>query len=100
MRTDRFYIIQLVEKTGYKYNLSKDCRKFHWKGFGGDKEYKLLGAALKMAHRCRKRLDAQISPDFSDEAVVQIVEVTFQVCNPELPDGFYKPVERVLHSIY
>jgi hypothetical protein len=100
MNNTKFYIIQLVESETRKYVLRKDCKEFHWHGFGGDKEYKNLGSAIKMAQICRRRLDNKLNPDFSATLKLQLVEVTFEPCNPELPDSFYKPVKRVLTSIY
>lgn len=96
MKNEKFYIIQLVESETSKYVLRKDCKKFHWHNFGGDKEYKLLGSAIKMAHKCRRRVANKLNPDFTRTAPIHVIEVTYRPCNPELQDGFYEPVKRVV----
>ena len=88
---EKYYLIQLVEKAGSEFWLRHDCKAFHWHNHGNDKQYKNLGSAVKMATKASKRLR-------DNTAKVNVVEVTFRPCNPELLDGYYEPVMRVVQS--
>lgn len=88
MITRKYYLIQLVDQ-GNLYWLRKDCKSFHWTNHGKDKEYKNLGSAIKKAKRLAHRVNAP-------EPKINVVEVTFRPCNPQLPNGFYEPVGRVV----
>lgn len=86
----KYYLIQLVDGT-QEYWLRKDCKAFHWHNHGNDKQYKKLGAAMKKAKSLLPKLNAP-------EPKINVVEVSFQPCNPELQEGYYKPVHRVVGS--
>ena len=88
----KHYLIQLVESDGGTFTLRKNCRVFKWTNHGLDKEFKTLGPAIKLATKLHNRLRNQNS-------TINVVEVTFAPCTPELPDGFYKPVYRNVHTI-
>lgn len=84
----KYYLIQLDDQ-GTKYWLRRDGRTFKWYNHGKDKEYKTLGPALKMARRLHARAHAPTP-------TINVVEVTFRLCNPELPDGYYEPVHTTV----
>lgn len=88
MITRKYYLIQLVDQ-GNLYWLRKDGKAFHWHNHGNDKEYKHLSAAIKKAMDLLNRVNAT-------EPKINVVEVTFRPCNPQLPNGFYEPVGRVV----
>jgi hypothetical protein len=91
MITRKHYLIQLVTVDGTTAWLRNDCRHFHWTNHGKDKVYKSLAGAIKCAQKLHRRL-----ADKNNK--LNVVEVTFQPCNPELPDGFYEPVNRAVHT--
>lgn len=100
MISRKYYLIQLVDN-GSTYWLRKDGKSFRWTNHGNDKEYKTLGAAVKKAQRAnfiiKKRHAAVQAPEPSIS--VNVVEVTFRPCNPELLDGFYEPVNKVVVTV-
>ena len=81
----KYYLIQLIE-AGNVYWLRNNGRSFHWNNHGKDKEYKSLGAARKLVAKLRTKTNGPVNA----------VEITFRPCNPELPDGYYEPVQRVV----
>lgn len=89
----KYYLIQLVVDSGSEYWLHKNGRVFNWTNHGEDKEYKNLGSAVSMARKAHKRLR-------DNAAKVNVVEVTFRPCNPELPDGYYEPVKRDVFGVF
>lgn len=105
MITRKYYLIQLVDQ-GNLYWLRKDCKSFHWTNHGKDKEYKSLRGAIKKARfleKFRQNLWVRKLPSAEGvngppaaEPKINVVEVTFRPCNPQLPNGFYEPVGRVV----
>lgn len=90
MISRKYYLIQLVDRsTNSVFWLRKDGKAFHWTNHGNDKEYKTLGAAVRKARSVHGRVHAP-------EPIINVVEVTFRPCNPELIDGFYEPVGKVV----
>lgn len=86
--TRKHYLIQLDDR-GTKYWLRRDGRTFKWYNHGKDKEYRTLGPAIKMARSLLARAH-------SPTPTINVVEVTFRLCNPELPDGYYEPVHTTV----
>lgn len=92
MITRKYYLIQLVDRsTDATFWLRKDGKAFFWNNHGNDKEYKNLGSAIKKARSLHNKTNAP-------EPRINVVEVTFRPCNPELPDGYYEPVNRVVST--
>lgn len=93
MLDQKYYLIKLVEgHSGREYWLRSDCKGFHWFNHGKDKEYTSLKAATIRANRITRTLR-----HYNDqESTVHVVEVTYELCNPELPDGYYRPVHKVV----
>lgn len=92
MITRKYYLIQAVNRLNHKDSmwLHKSNRVFKWHNHGEDKEYKNLSSAVKRA--------VSIGPSITNNYSINVVEVTFKPCTPELPDGYYEPVNRVVHT--
>lgn len=81
----KHYLIKLTESNGDSYWLRNNCRVFHWCNHGKDKEYQSLAPAIKMATKIHQKFKNTTSK-------ISVVKVTYELCNPEIPDGFYRPV--------
>lgn len=88
MISRKHYLIQL-ERNGDRYWLRNNNRGFFWNNHGKDKEYKSLTAATKRAYALSR---------VCCHEKINVVEVTFRPCTPELPDGFYEPVQKIIAS--
>lgn len=98
----KYFLIKYTDERGNEFYLNKGSRKLimSWKQYNMSeryREYKTYTAARRMAERVRRAIDNQSasiqhrhSPAGGN---VEVIEVCFVMCNPELPDGFYKPVE-------
>ena len=91
MMDRKYYLIKLIEDS-VEYWLRSDCNGFHRFNDGKDKEYTSLKAATIRANRILTTLRRHNN----HESTVHVVEVTYELCNPELPDGYYRPVYKVV----
>ena len=89
MNNKKHYQIKLTQG-GNTYWLRKGGKVFHWCNHGKDMEYRTLGAAN------RKAIQIRNNKNIGPEDLVQVIEVTFKLCNPLLPDGFYEPVYTIV----
>ena len=90
MTTRKHYIIRFTDQHGCTFYLNRNLRAFKWTNHGKDKEYKTLKPALKKAQALRHKLLQQ------EYGKVEVLKVTYEPCNPELPDGYYRPVQTVV----
>ena len=89
----KYYLIKLVEaSSGCEFWLRRDLKGFQWYNHGKDKEYKNLGSAVARAGKITAGLRRRGDMD----STIHVVEVTFEPCNPLLPDGYYRPVQTVV----
>lgn len=94
----KHYLIQLISSKQV-YWLNKAGHTFRWTNHGEDKQYKNLGSAIKMAEALRKGMvRARYGHLPPLDETINVVEVTFKPCNPELPDGFYEAVRTPVYS--
>jgi hypothetical protein len=94
MMNQKHYIVKYMTQEGDQFILHKSGRKFLHNNYAGTKEYKTLASARKKAKSIRA------NPMFyNDRGDIIVVEVTFEPCNPQLVDGFYRPVETVVSSL-
>jgi hypothetical protein len=90
----KYFLIKYLNPAGLSLTLHRNGKAFFANTHGNDKEYRTLEAARRKAKSIRRT--ATFNGDRGD---LIVVEVSFEACNPLLPDGFYKPVYTVVSSL-